>query len=184
VKKIILLSAGLMMFLSSCALLQHKPPRISWPEQVRYIEAMCELDMSWKGMKYRGSMSLTMDYPEKLRMEVYGPFGDTVLLLKRDGTDFLLSTRDERFTDAGLFERRFGIKLREFMDDLAMVVDKEVNDRGESFVQREDYRVVYSLKDDGNTICWQGKDGSICVSFLEVKFDSGESLEEGNNPSV
>ena len=50
------------------------------------MEAVCEINISWNNMKYSGDMSLKLDYPEMLLMEVYGPFGDTVFSIeKRQG---------------------------------------------------------------------------------------------------
>lgn len=170
-KKAIALSAGLIMFLSSCALFQFRGQRIAWPEQIRYMEAMCDLDMSWKGMKYSGSMSLIINYPSQLHMEVYGPFGNTLMFLKKDGDDFLLVTKDERFTEASFFEDRFGFKIREFMDDIVMVAEKGAADNGQLSIQRQEYMVLYKLKNKKNTICWESKEGSICIKFLEVKFE-------------
>ena len=169
-KKVISLSVGLVLLLSACALFQPKGQRIFWPAQIRYMEAMCDLDMSWRGMKYRGSMSLIVSYPNLLQMEIYGTFGDTIMFLKKDGDDFLLATKEERFRDPRLFEDRFGIKLQEFMDDIAMISKEDAVDDSHFFVQRQGYRVLYTLKDNENTICWEGKDGTICVKFLEVKF--------------
>jgi hypothetical protein len=145
------------------------------------MEAMCELDMSWRGMQYRGSMSLIMNWPNQLQMEIYGPFGDTILVLKSDEHDFLLATKDERFRDPKIFEDRFGIKLREFIDDIAMISRKEALEANHVAVQRPGYKVLYRLKDNENTVCWEGKDGNICIQFLEAKFGHKEdSFEEGN----
>lgn len=170
-KKTIILSVGLIMLLSACALFQLRGQRIAWPEQIRYFEAMCDLEMSWKGMQYSGSMSLIMNYPAQLHMEVYGPFGNTLMFLKKDGDDFLLVTKDERLTDSRFFEDRFGFKIREFMDDIATIAEKNSADNGQFVVQREAYRVLYTLKDKENAICWENKEGSICIQFLEVKFE-------------
>jgi len=184
VKKAIPLSVGLILLLSACALLPLRGRQIAWPAQIIYMEAMGELDMSWRGMKHRGSMSLIMDYPSRLQMEIYGPFGDTVMFLKKDGNDFLLVTKEERFTNSNTFEDRLGIKLPEFMDDIAMMSRKDAADADSFIVQRPGYRVLYTLKDKENTICWEGKDGRICLKFLEVKFEKENSLEKSNNQGV
>ena len=170
-KKVISLSVGLMLLLSACTLFQPKGRRIIWPEKIRYIEAMCDLDMSWKDMKYNGSMSLIMNYPSGLRMEIYGPFGNTLMFLKKEKDDFLLVTKEERFTDASFFEERFGFKIQDFMDDIATIAEKNNVDKGQLIIQREAYRVLYKFKNKENTICWESKEGSICVKFLEVKFE-------------
>jgi hypothetical protein len=184
VKKAIALSIGLILLLSACALFPLRGQRIAWPAQIKYIEAMCDLDMSWRGMKYRGSMSLIMNHPSRLQMEIYGPFGDTIMFLKKDGNDFLLATKEERFIDSNIFENRFGIKLREFMDDIAMISEKDAVDDDRFFVQRQGYRVFYKLRNNENTICWEGKDGSICMRFLEAKFDKEDLLEKSDNQGI
>ena len=76
-------SFGLCLFPRSAA-------EISWPEKINYMEALCELDMAWKGMNYSGTMSLSLDYPDKVQLEVYGPFGDTLVYLRKDGGNFVL----------------------------------------------------------------------------------------------
>ncbi len=109
------------------------------------MEAMCDLDMSWRGMQYSGSMSLIVNYPSQIRMEIYGPFGNTLMFLKKDGDDFILATKEERFTDSSLFEDRFGFKIKEFMDDIVMIAEKSNEDNGQLIVQRESYRVLYEI---------------------------------------
>jgi len=131
---------------------------------------MCELDMSWQGMNYDGSMSLIMDYPSQLRMELYGPFGNTLMLLKKDNENFLLVTKDEKITDPTLFEDRFGFKIREFMDDIAMIPQKSLAGNGQLTVQKAAYRVLYRSNNKESTMCWENREGSICIKFLEVKF--------------
>ena len=169
-RKVISLWVGLALLLSACALLQPKGQRIVWPEQIRYMEAMCELDMSWQGMNYDGSMSLIMDYPSQLRMELYGPFGNTLMLLKKDNENFLLVTKDEKITDPTLFEDRFGFKIREFMDDIAMIPQKSLAGNGQLTVQKAAYRVLYRSNNKESTMCLENREGSICIKFLEVKF--------------
>jgi hypothetical protein len=103
------------------------------------------------------------------------------MFLKKDGNVFLLATKEERFTDSSIFENRFGIKLQEFIDDIAMVSEKKAGNSGPLFVQRQGYKVLYKLNDGENTICWEGKDGSICLRFLEVKFDKEDFIEKSSN---
>lgn len=177
-----MVSAGLFLLLSACALLQHRGQRITWPEQIKYMEAMCDLDMSWKGMKYRGSMALIMNYPSQLQMEVYGPFGDTIMLLKKDGNDFLLATKDERYKDPSLFEERFGMMLQEFMEDIVMISEKDTLKKNQYIIERPGYSVLYTLKDRENAVCWKGTNGTLCIKFLEVKFGQEvDPLEESNS---
>ncbi len=84
-----------MLLLSACALFQLRERASLRPEQITYMEAMCDLDMSWRGIRYSGSMSLIVNYPSQIRMEIYGPFGNTLMFLKKDGDDFILATKEE-----------------------------------------------------------------------------------------
>ena len=181
-KFILLLYVGLLMLLSACAILPRRDTPITWPQEINYMEAMCDLDMRWKGMKYNGSMSLQMTYPSRLHFEVYGPFGDTLLYLNRDGKDFLMAAQGERITDARAFEERFGISLDEFAEDIAMRSPRQLSN-GASYVQREGYRVVYRLDNGENTICWEGSEGTICMRFIEATFGL-ESHGEGRNKGL
>ena len=182
-KKAIPLSVGLLLILAACASLQHRGQHIAWPEEINRLKAMCELDMSWKGMKYNGTMSLTLVYPFQLQMEVYGPFGDTLVYLRRDHKDFLMVTKEERITDVREFEKRFGIRLDEFIDDLAMRGPKQ-NINGIPGVLRERYKVLYRLADNENSICWEGDEGRICVKFMEAEFDGEGHLAQNRDRGI
>lgn len=176
-KRIVLLC---VFFLSACALFPHKVSHIRWPDNIEYLEALCELDMSWKNMKYSGSMSLIIEYPDKLHMEVYSPFGDTIVYLNRDRESFLSISEDERITEEKRFEEKFGIKLNDFIDDIVM---KGYKNRmpGKSYIQRGYYRVIYTLSPDENKICWEGMDGRICMKFIEARFNREEAIGKGRN---
>jgi hypothetical protein len=169
VKRSLIFICALLLF-SGCALLPRKAVEITWPEKIDYMEAMCELDLAWKDMNYAGSMSLTLEYPEKLLFQVYGPFGDTIVYLRKDGASFLLMAGGERFSDEAAFETRFDMSLKDFMDDIALrgPGGKGVV-RGTS-VKRDKYEVLYNLGGRENNICWKGNDGSICLKFLEARF--------------
>ncbi|MCX5811679.1 MAG: hypothetical protein NT178_03940 [Proteobacteria bacterium] len=159
----------IFIFLSSCALIPRKT-FIIWPDKIEYIEALCDIDMSWRDMKYSGSMSLKMKYPDRLQMEVYGPFGETVVYLAKDRDKFSFISSDEKFSDEKVFEERFGIKLHEFIDDIS-VINYRKNGQEGTYFKRENYVVIYQLDNTENSICWKGKDGSICMRFLEAVFD-------------
>lgn len=163
----------LVFLVFSCALLPKKATRIDWPEKIDYIEALCELNMSWKGMRYSGSMSLIMEYPDMVSIEVYSPLGDTIFFLNRYKDYFLLLTGEERFTKEKGFEDKFNIKIGDFIHDLAMRGLKNISmDRIE--LPRERYRVIYQLGSGRDTMCWEGIDGSICIRFLEARFSKRE----------
>lgn len=183
-KNAILVSVALGVFLSACAVFPLRKTRIVWPDEVAYLEAMCEVDISWNGASYSGSMSLVMDYPSRLHMEVYGPFGDTLLVLKKDGDDFLLATKEERITDPGLFENRFGITMGDFIDDLFAIPGKGAAGNGDTAVEKKTYRVVYTLKSGKTAVCWELREGSICIRFLDVRFEGEDVHEESRDGSV
>jgi len=171
----------LVFLISSCTFLYKKTAKISWPEKIDYIEGLCELDMSWKDMRYSGSMSLIMEYPDRISIEVYSPLGDTVFFLNRYKDYFLLLTGDERYTKEKGFEDKFNIKITDFIDDIAMKGLKDVRtDKIE--LQKHSYKVIYRLG-DANTICWEGIEGSICIRFLEARFakESIEKIGKNNN---
>ncbi|OPY83412.1 MAG: hypothetical protein A4E65_00639 [Syntrophorhabdus sp. PtaU1.Bin153] len=182
-KKIVLLGLGVVLLLAACTHLPRRGPDIIWPEEISYLRAMCELDLSWRGAKYSGSLALRLVYPSQLQMEIYGPFGDTLVFIRKNGTNFLMVTKEETVADARQFEERFGIKLDEFIEDLAMRSPRYRVD-GLSFVQRENYRVLYKLANGENAMCWDGGEGQICIKFLEANFDAEGSLGKSSNGDV
>lgn len=157
------------ILLSSCTLFPRKT-HITWPDKIEYMEAICDIDMSWRDMKYSGSMSLKMKYPDRLQIEIYGPFGETVVYLVKNTDKFSFISSDEKFNDEKVFEERFGIKLQELIDDISAINYRRNGQEGIYF-KRENYVVIYRFDNDENSICWKGKDGSICMRFLEVVFD-------------
>lgn len=157
-----------LFLLCSCALIQKKVEVIRWPEDINYMEAECELDMAWMDMKYSGSMSLVMEYPFRLSIEAYSPFGDTVFFLNRYKDYFLMLTGEERYTNEKAFESRFNINIKDFIDDLALKSIKGLP-KGNNEVKKNDYKVIYRL-DNEKKICWEGSEGRICIKFIEVKF--------------
>jgi hypothetical protein len=169
VKKGFVLICALLL-LPSCALFPRRAAEINWPEKIDYMQALCELDMAWKGMNYSGSMSLSLDYPDKLQFEIYGPVGNTIVYLKKDGDRFLLVAGDEKFSDENAFEEKFDITLRNFLDDVTLRTKLE-NSADSLYAVRERYRVSYNLSDQNNKICWEGAEGRICIRFFEARFN-------------
>jgi hypothetical protein len=159
-----------VILFSGCALFPRRAAEIRWPEKIDYMEALCELDMAWKGMNYSGSMSLSLDYPDRLQFEVYGPMGDTAVYLKKDGGRFLLVAGNEKFSDERAFEEKFDITLSNFLDDVTMRTPREGGTEG-LYALRERYRVSYNLGGRRNNICWEGPEGKICIRFLEARFN-------------
>ncbi len=169
----------LAILLHSCAMVPKKAARVAWPDRIQYMAALCELDMSWKEMTYSGTMSLQVDYPDALLVEVYGPFGNTAMYIKKDRNGFLLENQEVKDTDEGKFEKEFGIQLSDFIDDITMNNTREPAGKGSPVVRRRGYTVTYGLDNDENKICWHGDDGHICIQFLEVSFERGQGLGKG-----
>jgi hypothetical protein len=170
-KKLLTFLVIVSLILSSCALIPKKTVQIKWPENIQYIEALCELDMSWKDTKYSGSMSLKLEYPDKLMIDIFGPFGDTVFHLNKDKEKFLLVTKEgSTSSDAG-FEQDFGIKLSDFIEDLAIKPCRE-GCVGNELIQRDNYKIKYNFDGSSDSsICWEIKDNSMCITFIEAKFE-------------
>ena len=180
-KKLAILICIVLIF-SSCTLFLRKT-HITWPDKIEYMEAICDLDMSWRDLRYSGSMSIKMKYPDRLHIEVYGPFGETVVLLMKDRDEFLFTSGNEKINDERKFEERFGIKLNEFIDDIAMRNYLKNSHEG-VYSRRENYVVIYELGEDKDRICWKGKDGSICVRFIEAAFDEEGKVGKSSNGEV
>ncbi len=171
-KRRLLVSSILCLSLActACALIPRRAAEIKWPEKIEYMRAMCELDMAWKDMNYSGSMALKLDYPDMFQIEVYGAFGETIVFIKKSTGKFLLTAENETYTDETSFEEKFDIKLSDFIDDLASRGAGR-NMLQESTVSRNGYKVSYNPDGKANTICWARRDGRICITFLEARFD-------------
>jgi len=169
-KKGLLVICMIILFTSSCALLPRRAAEINWPDKIEYIAALCEFDMAWKDMNYSGSMVLKLEYPENIQIEVYGPFGDTAVYLKKDKGRFVLTAGDETFSDERAFQEKFNIRLADFIDDIASAGSRGAG-AGEASIQRDRYKVIYNLGGKENRICWEGEGGRICVRFLEAHFN-------------
>ncbi len=163
---------SLFVFLSACASIPEKA-KIDWPESPRYIEAQGELRMAWRNMDFSGSVALKMDYPDTFILEIYGMFGQTIAYLKKEHEKFLLVAGDEKTTDERVFEERYGLRLQQFMDDLAMKGERE-QANGAFVIDRGDYSVIYGQDRKGRReITWKGPDGTMSLLFTHVSFTQG-----------
>jgi hypothetical protein len=185
VKKLIVfafVSLCSLFFLISCALIPRKATSIiQWPKDINYIEAVCEISISRSNMQYSGDMSLKLDYPEMLVMEVYGPFGDTVFSIEKNKGSFRLRAGNDTITDEKRFYDLFKITIDDFMKDISMKENRQQDGGGTFSVQKERYRVVYTLRDEENEMCWISPEGKMCIRFLEVNFDKGQSIGKGSD---
>lgn len=150
----------LLLVLCSCSLATRQSLPVQWPSLVEHIKAVCELEMDWDGNRYSGSMTLAMTYPERLRIEVYGPFGETLLYVDKDGKQFRFRSGRDEITDQGEFESRLGLKISVVMNDLAL---RSQTDEGS-------LKFSSDVREGGATMCWEGVRGKICMRFLEVDF--------------
>jgi len=132
-------------------------------------------------MQYSGDMSLKLDYPEMLLMEVYGPFGDTIFSIEKNKGHFKLRSGNDEITDEKQFVDIFKMKIEDFIDDLAMKGSRQQDDNGAFSIQRERYRVTYALRTGENKICWITQEGRMCIRFLEVNFNKGRSIGKGSD---
>jgi len=153
---------ALLTILCSCSLISGRTPvsPVTWPEKITYVAAYCELDVRWKDQTFSGTMTLKMDYPDHLFIEIYGPFGETEVVMTKEKDKFLLVTGEERVTDPRRFENIFGISLADFMEDLAT----------KGAAARSDYRVISRLDTDRQEMIWYGTAGMITLKVLEAKF--------------
>ena len=145
------------------------------------MEAVCELNISRSNMRYSGDMSLKLDYPEMLLMEVYGPFGDTVFSIEKNKGYFKLRAGNDKITDEKEFYDIFRITLDDFMKDISMRENRQLDKGGTFSIQKERYRVTYTLRDEKNEMCWISPEGTMCITFLEVNFDKGQSIGKGSD---
>ena len=170
----------LLVLLSACALIQKKETKIEWPSRAEYLEGLGDLDMNWRGTAYSGAAAVKMEYPDFLTIQAYGAFGQTLFYLKKEGSRFLFSG-EEKIEEQHLFEKKYHLKLAQFMDDLAMIGERQVSPGG-LIIQRDEYRVVYGQdRRERPRICWEGQEGHICLAFDELRFMQEEPANEGNS---
>jgi hypothetical protein len=163
-----------LVLLAGCAGLQKRAEQ-PWPASVTSIETEGDIDMAWRDAKFSGSIALQMDYPDTFTLEVYGAFGQTVVLLKRIGSEFLFVAGDERITSESVFHQRIGMDVRVFMDDIAMRGDK-VDAPGGAYIVRDNYRVTYGHDKRGRRmIRWEGTEGRISLTLTDETFNGGSA---------
>lgn len=145
------------------------------------MEAIGELDLSWKGMKYSGEMSLKLDYPDTLFMEVYGPFGSTIISIEKDKGRFRMKAGNDEVNDEKRFRDIFKMKMEDFMDDITMRGERKSEPDDAFSIQREDYKTIYRLNNSENKMCRVSPEGTICITFLEVYFEKGQPVGKNSN---
>ncbi len=177
-RRSVLLLALLPFLLIACTHMGKRPVSISWPEKFDYLEALCEIDVMLKTRQYTGDMSLRAMYPDRLFLEVYGPFGNTVLFVDRSVDHFIMKTDEEELTDENEFYRLFRIRITDIIEDLTLKGPLGSED-GHLVRERPEYTVSYHLNDRDNRICWRLREGDLCMKFLEVSFSREKSSGKG-----
>ncbi len=134
------------------------------------MEGEGDVAIAWRNEKYSGPFAVKMEYPDRLVLEVYGPFGQTLVYVKKSPGEFLLIAGDEKSTDESLLRERFGLNARDLIDDLAMRGERKEAPEG-VLIERGAYRVEYTQDRRGRRLmCWKGTDGRICLTFSEMRF--------------
>ncbi len=162
-----------LALLSACASIPQRGA-VEWPDRLQYIEASGDLSMSWRKMNFSGTVTLQMDYPFLFVLEIYGMFGQTIAYVKKERGNFLLVAGDEKSTDERLFEKRYGLRIEDFTDDLAMRGESKKVDES-TIIERPSYRVIYNQDRKGRRkMTWEGPDGTMQLLFTQVSFTQGE----------
>ncbi len=169
-KRFFLLFLALLVVLPACALIPKRIEVLPWPAKVTSMEGEGDLDIAWRKEKYSGAFAVKTNYPDHLVFEVYGPFGQTLVYVKKAPGEFLVIAGDEKSTDEKLLRERFGLDARDLIDDLAMQGQRKETPEG-MVIERGNYRVEYTQDRRGRrVICWKGIDGTICLTFGEIQF--------------
>jgi hypothetical protein len=161
----------LALSLISCAAIRRPVEVVPWPSTIESLEG--EGDLSFVSPKERnsGSFLVSLSYPDRLFLEVYGTFGQTIVHIEKNHEKFLFIAGDEKTNDERALSQKFGFTSRELMDDLTMRGLKEKSSEG-TVIRRPAYEVIYSRDRRGrSTICWERPDGHICLVFDKIGFE-------------
>lgn len=131
------------------------------------MEGSGDIDLSWKGRSFSGSFALRLESQSMLLFEVYGPFGQTVLQVKKKEQRVDIITAEGRMANERLFEEQYGMSIDDFMGDLMMKGPARQTPEGVC-IDRDGYGVAYTGSPDKPRICWFKPDGSICLIFSEL----------------
>jgi hypothetical protein len=161
-----LLLLCLLALSSSCTVAVRKEP-FQWPVISNYLEGTGDMDLSWGGRRFSGSFALTLESPSSLLFEVYGPFGQTLLQLKKNGEMVAIVTSEGKTEGQGFFEDQYGMTVDRFMDDLAMKGTLQQSSEG-NYIDRGQYRVIYGNHSGRPRICWLNPQGTLCLTYGEL----------------
>ncbi len=165
-----LLLIFLLLLLSACAIAPRRVERLPWPTGATAVTGEGELDMTFGERHFSGPFIVRAEHPDLLVVEVYGPFGQTVVYVRKEAGRFLLVTGEEKTDSEAAFEKKYGFRVEQFTDDL--LVRGPVTETPEGLVaDRGNYLVRYGYDRSGRRkACWESEAGSICLAFDEVSF--------------
>ncbi len=181
-KRAALLLVALPFLFLSCIHAGRQPANIIWPDNFNYMEALCDIDVMLKDRQYTGDMSLKVEYPHTLSLEVYSPFGTTILLVNRSEDHFVMRTDDKILTNESEFYRLFNIQIDDIIEDLTLKGTIRT-DGAVPFKEQPGYTVYYYLNNNANRICWKVEQGNFCIRFTDVNFSREMPDGKGNNGS-
>lgn len=163
-----LLFVFFLIFISGCALLQTKGENLPWPSGVQSLTGEGDFDVVWGNERFSGPFMVRMEYPDRFLLEVFGPFGETLVYVHKEAGRFLLVAGDKKTTDEAVFARRYGFGISQFLNDLALGAQKQEMPEGWT-TEHERYRVEYNLDSQGRKmIRWENRNGSVCLTFDEL----------------
>ncbi|MHB8108484.1 MAG: hypothetical protein ACYDHW_00455 [Syntrophorhabdaceae bacterium] len=169
-KKAAAIFIALPFLFLACTHMGKRPVTITWPENIQYMTALSEIDVMLKDNRYTGDMSLKVFYPHDIYLEVYSPFGTTILSVSRSEDHFSMRTDDQELTDENEFYRLFHVRVDDVIEDLTLHGQIETGENGFAIKQRPDYTVHYYLDNVQNKICWNVYEGKFCMTFIDVNF--------------
>ncbi len=178
-KAAFILFALSFLFLS-CAQFGKQPVSITWPASFDHITALCEIDVRLKDTQYTGDMALKATYPDMLFLEVYSPFGTTILSVDRSEDQFIMRTDNEVLTNENEFYRLFNVRINDIIEDITLKGPIRT-DGAVPYKERPGYTVSYYLDNAGNRICWKVEEGDFCIRFIDVNFSREKLYGKSNS---
>jgi hypothetical protein len=175
---LIFFSLCLVLTFSSCTIGVRRAP-FHWPMVVERMEGSGDIDLSWGGRKLSGSFGLHLESPSLFLFEAYGPFGQTLLQVKKEGESVNILTPEGKVENDRFFEQQYGMSVDNFIDDLTRKGVVRETPEG-TYLDRDGYRVSYSTIRDRGRICWLNPEGTICLTFTEIKIDGNRQNSEGS----
>ncbi len=168
-RRAVIFLVALPFLFISCAHVGLRPASITWPDNFDHMEALSEIEVMLKTRQYAGDMSLKVTYPHNLFLEVYSPFGTTILSIDRSEDHFIMRTDEETLTNENEFYRLFNIQINDIIEDLTLKGSIRT-DGPVPYKERPGYTVYYYLNNTGNRICWKVEEGDFCIRFIDVSF--------------